>query len=50
VHGKSEIFDERLLAAFAVEQEARELIYAARFLPRWTYAPMSVLRSWYPEE
>ncbi|GAA3444840.1 hypothetical protein [Planomonospora venezuelensis] len=36
-----------LLRAFAAEQECRELIYAARHLPRWRYAPMGVLRSWY---
>lgn len=46
-HGVGEIFDERLLRSFSVEQEARELLYAARFLPRWAYAPMSVLRAWY---
>jgi maltokinase len=46
-HGMSGLLDERLLKPFAVEQECRELIYAARFLPRWTYAPMNVLRSWY---
>jgi maltokinase len=45
--GMSHLLDERLLKPFAVEQECRELIYAARFLPRWTYAPMNVLRSWY---
>jgi maltokinase len=45
--GISHLLDERLLKPFAVEQECRELIYAARFLPRWTYAPMNVLRSWY---
>lgn len=37
--------DEVLLAAFEVEQECRELVYAARFLPRWRYAPMAALRS-----
>jgi maltokinase len=37
--------DERLLAAFEVEQECRELVYAARFLPRWRYAPMAALRA-----
>jgi predicted trehalose synthase len=37
--------DDRLLAAFEIEQECRELIYAARFLPRWTYAPMATLRA-----
>jgi maltokinase len=37
--------DERLLSAFEVEQECRELVYAARFLPRWRYAPMATLRA-----
>ena len=37
--------DEQLLAAFEVEQECRELVYAARFLPRWRYAPLATLRS-----
>ena len=37
--------DEALLAAFAVEQECRELVYADRFLPRWRYAPMATLRA-----
>ncbi|GAA2351435.1 hypothetical protein [Dactylosporangium salmoneum] len=45
--GMAELFDERLLRPFEVEQECRELCYAARFLPRWRYAPMGVLRSWY---
>ncbi|WP_123559174.1 aminoglycoside phosphotransferase [Kitasatospora cineracea] len=46
-YGAPEVFDERLLKAFSIEQECRELIYAARFLPRWRYAPLGVLRSWY---
>jgi maltokinase len=37
--------DADLLAAFEVEQECRELVYAARFLPRWRYAPMATLRA-----
>ena len=37
--------DEGLLAAFEIEQECRELIYSARFLPRWRYAPMATLRA-----
>jgi maltokinase len=45
--GAGQLLDERLLRACEVEQECRELIYAARFLPRWRYAPMGVLRSWY---
>jgi len=34
-----------LLAGFEAEQECRELVYAARFLPRWRYAPMATLRA-----
>ncbi|MEU2614282.1 hypothetical protein ABZ570_22275 [Micromonospora sp. NPDC007271] len=45
--GMTHLFDERLLRPFEVEQECRELCYAARFLPRWRYAPMGVLRRWY---
>jgi maltokinase len=37
--------DTRLLEAFEIEQECRELIYAARFLPRWRHAPMATLRA-----
>ncbi|WP_406673427.1 hypothetical protein WBK31_27825 [Nonomuraea sp. N2-4H] len=47
---RSDLLDERLIRPFEVEQECRELIYAARHLPRWRYAPMGVLRTWYPEE
>ncbi|HUP54978.1 MAG TPA: hypothetical protein VM408_05685 [Methylomirabilota bacterium] len=39
--------DPELLAAFEVEQECRELVYAARFLPRWRYAPLATLRARY---
>ncbi|GAA3115324.1 hypothetical protein GCM10010466_02960 [Planomonospora alba] len=46
--GHCHLLDPGLLRAFAVEQECRELVYAARHLPRWRYAPMGVLRSWYP--
>ena len=37
--------DPELLAAFEIEQECRELVYAARFLPRWRYAPIAALRA-----
>ena len=37
--------DDALVEAFEVEQECRELVYAARFLPRWTYAPIATLRA-----
>ena len=36
-----------LLAAFEVEQECRELVYAARFLPSWRYTPLATLRARY---
>jgi len=39
--------DPDLLAAFEAEQELRELIYAARFLPRWWPAPMAALQGRY---
>jgi maltokinase len=45
--GLAHLLDERLLRAYELAQECRELVYAARFLPRWRYAPMGVLRSWY---
>ncbi|MGW4476167.1 hypothetical protein ACWENQ_41460 [Nonomuraea sp. NPDC004354] len=48
--GRAELLDERLLGPFEIEQECRELIYAARHLPRWRYAPMGVLRTRYTEE
>ncbi|WP_189246049.1 aminoglycoside phosphotransferase [Streptosporangium pseudovulgare] len=46
-HGRPELLDDSLLRPFEIEQECRELIYSARHLPRWRYAPMGVLRSWY---
>ncbi|WP_127940348.1 phosphotransferase [Nonomuraea polychroma] len=47
---RPDLLDETLIRPFEVEQECRELIYAARHLPRWRYAPMGVLRTWYPEQ
>lgn len=41
------LLDLDLLRSYEVEQECRELVYAARFLPRWRYASMGVLKSWY---
>ncbi|MGC5012637.1 hypothetical protein ACLQ2R_17890 [Streptosporangium sp. DT93] len=46
--GHAALLDRSLTAAFEIEQECRELVYAARHLPRWRYAPMGVLRSRYP--
>jgi maltokinase len=40
---QSDLLDERLLAAFAVEQECREYVYAARHLSRWLYVPDAAL-------
>ena len=48
--GAADLLDESLIRPFEIEQECRELIYSARHLPRWRYAPMGVLREWYPEE
>ncbi|TMR96504.1 hypothetical protein [Nonomuraea basaltis] len=47
---RPDLLDETLIRPFEVEQECRELIYSARHLPRWRYAPMGVLRTWYTEE
>jgi maltokinase len=40
----SSLLDERLLPAFELEQELRELVYAHRHLPDWAYAPLASLR------
>jgi maltokinase len=47
-HGMSHLLDERLIPAFEIEQELRELRYASQFLPRWRYAPMAALRRRFP--
>ncbi|GII61726.1 hypothetical protein Skr01_18110 [Sphaerisporangium krabiense] len=44
-HGLSWLLPELTPEPFEIEQECRELIYAARHLPRWRYAPMGVLRA-----
>jgi maltokinase len=46
--GHPGLLDERLLPAFEVEQECRELVYAARHLPRWTYVPDAALAELLP--
>lgn len=45
--GRGDLLDRSLLRPFEAEQLCRELIYAGRFLERWRYAPMGVLRSWF---
>ena len=47
--GRAELLDRSLLRPFEIEQECRELVYAATHLPRWRYAPMGVLRTWFGE-
>ncbi|MBF4571251.1 hypothetical protein ITJ64_01840 [Herbiconiux sp. VKM Ac-1786] len=47
--GADDLLDDRLLPALEVEQFARELSYAARFLPRWNYAPdAGITARWAP--
>jgi maltokinase len=41
--GRPELLDERLLAAFRVQQECREHVYAARHLPHWSYVPEAAM-------
>ncbi|WP_219825665.1 phosphotransferase [Nonomuraea typhae] len=48
--GACDLLDASLIRPFEVEQECRELIYAARHLPRWRYAPMGVLHTWYEKD
>ncbi|GII33333.1 hypothetical protein [Planotetraspora mira] len=45
--GQADLLDRSLVRPFEIEQECRELIYAARHLARWRYAPMGVLRAWF---
>jgi maltokinase len=42
------LLDERLLPAFELEQELRELVYAERHLPDWAFAPLGSLRDLLP--
>lgn len=41
--GHAELYDESALRAFRVQQVLREIIYAARHLPRWMYVPDAAL-------
>ena len=36
--GRTDLHEERLLAPFVAEQVCRDVLYAARYLPRWAYA------------
>jgi maltokinase len=46
--GASPLLDERLLWPLRVAQELHEFVYAARHLPRWTYAPDGALGAMFP--
>jgi predicted trehalose synthase len=43
VAGSPLTLDRRLLRAFEVEKECHEVVYAARVLPAWSYAPRLTL-------
>lgn len=43
VLGHSPLFDPKLMRAFRVQQVLREIVYAARHLPRWMYVPDAAL-------
>jgi maltokinase len=45
-----DLLDERLVPAFEVEQECREIVYAARHLPRWAYAPLGGIEGMFPAD
>ncbi|HST83912.1 MAG TPA: phosphotransferase [Kineosporiaceae bacterium] len=42
---RPDVLDTRLLAPFLVDQVARDLLYAIRFLPRWGYATIDALET-----
>ncbi|CAB4870575.1 unannotated protein [freshwater metagenome] len=39
------LLDQRLLRPFQLQQECREFIYAARYLPHWRYVPEAALHA-----
>lgn len=45
VSGEERLFEPRLVRPFQLQQECREFIYAARYLPHWTYVPEGALAS-----
>jgi maltokinase len=48
--GRGELLDVALLPSLRVAQELHDLIYAARHLPRWTYAPAAALAAMFDVE
>lgn len=47
-YGDSAAVDEPLLFALRITQELHELVYAARYLPRWRYVPEAALAALVP--
>lgn len=45
-----DLLNDSLLWAFRIAQELHELVYAARHLPRWSYAPAATLASMFPDD
>ena len=43
--GEERLFEPRLVRPFQLQQECREYIYAARYLPHWQYVPEGALAS-----
>ena len=43
--GEERLFEPRLVRPFQLQQECREYIYAARYLPHWQYVPAGALAS-----
>jgi maltokinase len=41
--GHADLYDPRPMRAFRMQQVLREIVYAARYLPRWMYVPDSAL-------
>ena len=48
--GYARIYDPRPLCAFRMQQVLREIVYAARHLPRWMYVPDAALPALLDEE
>jgi maltokinase len=49
-HGRADLFDPVALRPFRLQQVLREIIYAARHLPRWMYVPDAALPALLDEE
>ena len=49
-HGLADLYDAGALRAFRLQQVLREIVYAARHLPRWMYVPDAALPALLDEE